>query len=174
MNKTILLYWAPGGNVEKAAKAIYEHMGADMLDMMDLASFDLDRFDDYENFIFGIATVGADIWRDAKGDNHWNDFFVSTENKSFEGKTFAFFGLGDQVLYPDHFVDALGYLKAEVDKRKGSIVGFWPTESYTFTDSEGIAGDKFFGLALDEDQQDNLTPERIKAWTAQIKREMGL
>jgi flavodoxin I len=174
MKKTILLYWAPGGNVEKAARQIQAQIGADKLEMLDVASFNVSRMDAYENFIFGIATIGAEIWRDAKGDNKWNEFFVKTENKDFSNKTFAFYGLGDQVLYPDHFVDALGYLKEEVEKRNGKIVGFWPTEGYTFTDSEGAADGKFFGLALDEDQEDELTPERIKNWTAQISKEMKL
>lgn len=174
MSKTILLYWATGGNVEKAAKEIYAELGADKLEMADLASFDYQRFDEFDNFIFGIATVGAEIWRDTQGDNYWNDFFVELENKSFEGKKFAFYGLGNQVLYPEHYVDALGYLKNEVDKRNGTIVGFWPTEGYSYTDSEGEADGKFFGLALDEDFQKDLTPERIKQWTAQISHEMGL
>jgi len=174
MSKSILLYWAPGGNVEKAAKEIYSQMGAERLELSDLASFDYKRFDEFDNFIFGIATVGAEIWKDTTGDNYWNDFFVSLENKSFKGKQFAFYGLGNQVLYPDHFVDALGYLKEEVEKRGGTIVGFWPTEGYTFTDSEGMADGKFFGLALDEDFQKDMTCQRVKAWTAQVCREMGL
>lgn len=174
MKKTILLYWAPGGNVEKAARHIQEQIGADKLDMLDVASFNTSRIGEFDNFIFGIATIGAEIWRDAKGDNKWNEFFVKNELISFEGKTFAFFGLGDQVLYPDHFVDALGYLKREVEKRNGKIVGSWPTKGYTFTDSEGAEEGMFFGLALDEDQQDDMTPQRIQAWTEQISKEMKL
>ncbi len=174
MSKTILLYWATGGNVEKAAKEIYTELGADKLEMADLASFDYSRFDEFDNFIFGIATVGAEIWRDTQGDNYWNDFFVDLENKSFKGKKFAFYGLGNQVLYPEHYVDALGFLKAEVDKRQGTIFGFWPTQGYSYTDSLGEADGKFFGLALDEDFQKDLTSTRIKQWVAQIRREMGL
>jgi len=174
MKKTILLYWAPGGNVEKAAVAIHQQLGKDKVEMLDVASFDTSNIDNYANFIFGIATIGAEVWRDAKGDNKWNEFFVKTEKLSFAGKTFAFFGLGDQVLYPDHFVDALGYLKEEVEKRDGKIVGMWPTEGYTFTDSEGADDGQFFGLAIDEDQQDDMTPARIEAWVKQLAKEMEL
>ncbi len=52
MSKTILLYWATGGNVEKAAKEIYAELGADKLEMADLASFDYQRFDEFDNFYF--------------------------------------------------------------------------------------------------------------------------
>ena len=44
---------------------------------------------------------------------------------------------------------------------------------YNFTDSDGVEGDKFFGLALDLDQQDELTDERIDKWVNQIKKEAG-
>jgi len=174
MKKNVILYWAPGGNVEKNAKRIHELLVGHDFELMDLASFDTNEVENIQRFIFGIATIGAEIWHDATGDNYWNDFFVKNENVSFEGKQFAFFGLGDQVLYPDHFVDALGYLKEEVEKRNGTIVGQWPVDGYTFTDSEGAADGKFFGLALDEDKQDHLTPERIQKWVAQIKKEMQL
>ncbi|MDD3636145.1 MAG: flavodoxin [Bacteroidales bacterium] len=174
MKKNVILYWAPGGNVEKNAKRIHEFLAGHDFELMDLASFDTNEVENIQRFILGIATIGAEIWHDATGDNHWNDFFVKNENVSFEGKQFAFFGLGDQVLYPDHFVDALGYLKEEVEKRNGTIVGQWPVGGYTFTDSEGMADGKFFGLALDEDKQDHLTPERIQKWVEQLKREMQL
>jgi flavodoxin I len=166
MKKNVILYWAPGGNVEKAAKNIHDLLKDYDFEMIDLVSYDINQINNTQRFILGIATIGAEIWRDAKGDNYWNDFFVKTENMSFKDKQFAFFGLGDQVLYPDHFVDALGYLKEEVEKRNGTIVGRWPVE--------GAADGKFFGLALDEDQQDSLTPERIQKWVAQLKKEMQL
>lgn len=174
MKRNVILYWAPGGNVEKNAKRIHQLLDRHNFDIMDLASFDVNEIKNTQRFIFGIATIGAEIWHDAKGDNQWNDFFVKTEGISFEGKQFAFFGLGDQVLYPDHFVDALGYLKEEVEKRGGNIVGQWPVDGYTFTDSEGFADGRFFGLALDEDQQDHMTPARIEQWVKQLTKEMQL
>jgi flavodoxin I len=174
MKKNVILYWAPGGNVEKNAKLIHKHLAGYDFELMDLARFNTNEVENVQRFIFGIATIGAEVWHDAKGDNHWNEFFVKTENVSFKGKQFAFFGLGDQVLYPDHFVDALGYLKEEVEKRGGTILGQWPVDGYTFTDSEGMADGRFFGLAIDEDQQHHLTPERIEKWVEKLKKEMQL
>lgn len=174
MKKIALLYWAPGGNVEKAAKEIFEQIGSENCFMAHLAAFDMNRLDDYDHFIFGCATIGAEVWQEARANNLWNEFFLKTERKSFIGKKFALFGLGDQVLYPDHFVDSLGYLKEEIEKRRGQLVGFWPTDGYNFTASEGAADGKFFGLALDEDQQDDLSSERIARWVPQIMKEFGL
>lgn len=174
MNKIALMYWAPGGNVEKAANEIYDQFEAEQVFMAHLAGFDMQMIEEFDKFIFGCATIGAEVWQDARANNMWNEFFLKSESDSFAGKQFALFGLGDQVLYPDNFVDSLGLLKNEIEKRGGKLVGQWPTEGYTFIGSEGAAQDKFFGLALDEDQQADMTPKRIAKWVAQVKKEFGL
>jgi len=87
------------------------------------------------------------------------------------GKTIAFYGLGDQILYPSHFVNGLGIFQEEFEKRNAKIVGQWPVEGYDFYDSEGMKEDNFFGLALDEDNQEELTEERLTKWLELIKKE---
>ncbi len=172
MKKTLLLYWAPGGNVELAAKAICEEIGTEKVEMCDVASFDVTRLDDFENFIIGSATVGAEDWRDTRDDNKWNEFFVKTSGFDLSAKKVAAFGLGNQILYPEHFVDSLGYMKEEVEKRNGKLYGLWPSAGYKFTDSEGAADGYFFGLALDHDTQPELTPVRVKAWIEMLSKKM--
>ena len=54
------------------------------------------------------------------------------------------------------------------------IIGEWPIEGYRFTDSDGYDGKMFFGLALDEDRQPELTEDRAKKWTDILKKEAGL
>jgi flavodoxin I len=86
----------------------------------------------------------------------------------------AIFGLGDQVLYPDHFVDSMQIIKKEFDLIGANLVGRWPVEGYYHTNSEAIEDGKFIGLALDEDQQPELTDQRIDKWVMQIVNESGL
>lgn len=172
MKRTLLLYWAPGGSVELSAKAICEEIGTEKVEISDVASFDLSKLNEYENFIIGGATVGADDWHDTRDDNKWNEFFVKTKSFDLTTKKVAAFGLGNQILYPEHFVDSLGYLKDEVEKRNGKLIGLWPTEGYDFTDSEGASHTHFFGLALDHDNEPDLTLPRIKKWVAQLSNEM--
>ena len=74
-------------------------------------------------------------------------------------------------VYPHHFVDGLGVFNEEFAKRDAFVVGKWPVEGYNFYDSDGVENDRFFGLALDEDQQPELTHERIEKWLGQIKKE---
>ena len=94
----------------------------------------------------------------------------------FAGKTVALYGLGDQFGYGDFFLDAMGMLHDVIVKNGASIVGHWPTEGYEFDASKAkIPGeDMFVGLALDEDQQAELTKARLDAWCAQVHREFGL
>ena len=51
----------------------------------------------------------------------------------------------------------------------GKLVGKWSTEGYEFDESLGCVDGEFLGLAIDYDNQDDLTEERIEAWVEQIK-----
>jgi len=68
----------------------------------------------------------------------------------------------------------MGMLEEKISELGGETVGYWSTEGYDFSDSKALRDDKFVGLALDEDNQSELTEERIKAWVAQLKPEFGL
>lgn len=174
MKRVVLLFWGKGGNVERAAEKVYAMFDKDQIDMIDVASFDVSTIANYDLVILGGSTIGAEIWTDVKDDNEWSRFFVAVEKVDLKGKYAAFFGLGDQVLYPDHYVDALGVFKEEMEMTKATIIGEWPIEGYRFTDSDGYDGKMFFGLALDEDRQPELTEERARKWTDILKKEAGL
>ena len=174
MKKVLLLFWGKGGNVERAADKVYEMFPPKQIDKFDVVSFDMSTIDDYHLIILGGSTIGAEIWTDVKDDNEWSRFFSAVGEHDLTGKYVAFFGLGDQVLYPDHYVDALGIFKEEMVKEGVNHIGEWSIEGYRFTDSDGYDGKKFFGLALDEDRQEELTGERAKAWSDQLKKEAGL
>ena len=173
MKKTVLLFWGKKGNVERAARKIYSRFSPATIDIFDVVSFDVSKIKDYGLLILGGSTIGAENWVDTKDDNEWNRFFVKIEDYDLSNTKVAAFGLGDQVLYPGHFVDGLAVFKEEMEKTGAKIIGYWPTAGYDFTDSDGVEGDKFFGLALDLDQQDELTDERIDKWVNQIKKEAG-
>ena len=174
MKKVVLLFWGKGGNVERAANKVYAMFNEDQIDMFDVASFDISTITQYDLVILGGSTIGAEVWTDVKDDNEWSRFFLAVEKVDLKGKYAAFFGLGDQVLYPDHYVDALGVFKEEMEITGATIIGEWPIEGYRFTDSDGYDGKMFFGLALDEDRQVELTEERVRTWTDILKKEVGL
>ena len=96
------------------------------------------------------------------------------DDLDLSGKKVAVFGLGDQEAYPDTFVDGLGILANKVKERGGQLVGSWPLEGYEFNASLAVESDRFVGLVIDVDNQDDLTEERVKTWVNQIKGEFGL
>jgi flavodoxin I len=68
----------------------------------------------------------------------------------------------------------MGMLEEKISELGGETVGYWPPDGYNFNESKAVRNGKLVGLALDEDNQSDLTDERIKAWVAQLKREFGL
>ena len=87
-------------------------------------------------------------------------------------RTVAVFGLGDQENWGRYFVDAMGALARKALACGATMAGKWPTSGYHFEQSQGLAeADYFYGLALDEDQQPELTAERISAWINQLSAE---
>ncbi len=173
MKKIVLLYWGKGGNVERTARKVYSMFNPATIDIFDVVSFDHNTLENYELMILGHSTIGAEAWQDAKADNEWNGFFRKVESKGSCNIIAASFGLGDKVLYPDHFVDALGIYKDEMDKLNINIIGRWPSAGYKFTDSAGEKDGFFYGLALDVDNEPDLSEERIKLWTDEIKKEVN-
>ncbi|ACS93566.1 flavodoxin-1 [Teredinibacter turnerae T7901] len=98
------------------------------------------------------------------------------DDLDFSGKTIALYGLGDQVGYPEWFLDALGYLYHKLNGQGAKIVGFWPADGYEFEQSKALLEDSqlFVGLALDEETEFDKSAERIATWCRQIRSEFGL
>ncbi len=174
MKKIVLLYWGKGGNVERTANKVHSMFAPETIDIFDVVSFDVNNINNYDLMILGHSTIGAEDWKDAKADNEWNAFFRKLDALDNKKIIAASFGLGDQILYPDHFVDSLGIYQEEMDGMSINTIGAWPTKGYKYTDSDGEKDGMFFGLALDVDNEPDLTIERIKQWTGNIKKEIGL
>ena len=83
--------------------------------------------------------------------------------------------MGDQNGYPDNFVDGIGILAEVVKKNGGEIFGYWKNEGYNFDLSRGlVTEDLFYGLVIDEDNQQSQTVNRIEKWVRQIKKELKI
>lgn len=174
MKRIGLFYWPKKGNVESCANRIVKKFKAEDIDVFSIEQIDAVDFEKYSLVIVGCSTVGAEVWQGANDNNLWFDFFTRFSEKSLKGKPVAIFGLGDQVLYPDHFVDGMMLIKNEFDRVGAKLIGKWPTDGYDFTHSDSVENGVFVGLALDEDHQDELTDDRIDVWVNQLKEEAYL
>lgn len=166
-----LFFGSDEGNTESVAYRIQQRLGVDVVDIFDIADVTQLEFGEYDRIILGIST-----WDFGQIQSDWEEFWQDIEQVSFAGKTVAFFGLGDQFGYGDFFLDAMGMLHDVVIANGANIIGHWPTVGYEFDASKAqIPGeDLFVGLALDEDQQSELTKERLDRWCAQIHTAFGL
>jgi hypothetical protein len=48
------------------------------------------------------------------------------------------------------------------------MIGAWDTEGYNFKKSKAIVDDRFVGLALDQENQKDLTPARLETWLTML------
>ena len=170
MKKTALIYWPKKGNVENTAAKIAAYFDKDTIDVLTISKVEVSKLADYDLIIIGGSTIGADNWEDAH-TTKWYKFFEDLKSIKLTGRKAAIYGLGDQVLYPEHFVDGMAIIRDEFKAAGADIIGAWPVEGYEHTDSRSQEGDHFIGLALDDDQQPELSNDRIDKWVAKLKAE---
>merc|ERR1711990_316584 len=143
--------------------------GLEAVDIGDLDGAGVAAFD---GLIIGAPTwhTGADTERSGTA---WDDFlYGDLAGIDLAGKKVAVFGVGDQGGYADNFCDAMDELATCFKDRGAEIIGSWSTDGYDHEESKSVIdGDKFVGLACDEDNQPEMSEDRVKAWVDQIKGE---
>ena len=128
-----------------------------------------------EDFLkFELLILGLSTWYDGDLQSDWEVYFDKFKSIDFSGKTIALFGLGDQINYGEYYIDGVGMLAKVVLENGGNIIGNWSTEGYEHTESKAeIDENTFYGLALDEDNEDYKTEDRIAAWVDKVLEELG-
>lgn len=170
MEKIGLFYGSDTGNTESIALKIREKISVENVYIIDMYDAKVEDFATYDKIILGLST-----WHDGQLQSDWDTFYDQFKEVDFSGKTVALFGLGDQFVYCDYFIDGVGIIAEIVLNNGGKIVGKWPTKGYEHTESKAeITEGEFIGLALDEDNQFDQTEERLEQWVAQIKKEFPL
>lgn len=124
---------------------------------------------DYDNLIVGCPT-----WNVGKLQEDWEVAYSRLDDLDLTGKKIAVFGLGDQYDYPENFCDAIGILGRKFIDQGAELVGFTSTDGYEFSYSRGVEDGRFMGLALDEMNESERTPERLTDWVWQLVDEFDL
>ncbi len=166
-----LFYGSTTCYTEIAGEKIRERLGAQRVDIFNVADEPLVTAGFYDCLIFGIPT-----WDYGELQEDWEDVWLELNDLDLTGKTAAVYGLGDQIGYPEWFQDALGYLHDKLLERGARMVGYWPSAGYQFEASKALTpnGEHFVGLALDEENEFDVTDARIAAWCAQLLAAFGL
>lgn len=165
-----LFYGSDTGVTESIAKTIRDILGADAVDLYDVYDIEGDEMLKYNRLILGLST-----WHDGQLQSAWDGFYNRFKQLDLSGKTVAVYGLGDQYGYSTYYCDGVGIIAKLAQQNGATIIGHWSTEGYEHDDSKAMIDDNtFIGLCLDEDNQADLTDERVKKWTKQIISEFGL
>lgn len=160
-----IFYGSSGGVTEDIAKLIKKELNI-QADLIDISDATADNFDKYSGLILGTST-----WGDGDLQDDWDDFFEEFKNIDLTGKSVALFGVGDQDSYPDTFLNGLGTLYAQTTKNGATVIGNdYSTQGYDFDESTACVDDKFVGLAIDEDNQSELTKQRVSKWSENIRK----
>jgi len=170
MSKTALFYSPEGGNVNRVANKLGEMIGNDKVDIIPVKEVESEDLYKYNKIILVGSTVGADHWNNEIVVNEWTGFFTKIMEISFKEKKVAIVGLGNSVLYPSHFADGMADLNKRIKKQNGEVLGKVDAKDYNFTDSEAVNDDGLFcGLPIDEDNEAELTTERLEKWISILK-----
>lgn len=154
-----------------AGEKIRQTLGEAQVDVFNITTTPIIEAEFYSHIIMGIPT-----WDYGELQEDWEDIWDDIDQVSWQGKNVALFGLGDQVGYPEWFLDAMGYLHAKVASQGANMCGYWPNEGYEFEASKALINNEqqFVGLALDDENEFDLSDERIQRWCQQILREFKL
>ena len=162
-----LYYGSSTCYTEMAAEKIQQILGTNTVDLHNVATNGLTGIEDYRQLILGIPT-----WDYGELQEDWETVWDQLDTINFRGKTVALYGLGDQIGYPEWFLDAMGYLHNKVLLQGAEIIGHWPNKGYRFTESQALTSDKshFVGLALDDENDFELSDERLEHWCNQLRQ----
>lgn len=157
------------GNTQRIAEYVAEETGAPCVDVGDAAPSDLSDGD-------GPLLVGAPTWNTGaeqrRSSTPWDDFlYDSLPGLDLKGRRVAVFGCGDQESYMDYYCDAAGELYDRFEEAGCALFGSTSTDGYNHVESKAMRNGRFVGLMCDEDNQNDLSRERVAKWVAQLKEE---
>lgn len=155
-----VIYGSDAGATKAVASRIARKIQGKAIDITAASAAD---FENCDLLILGAPTYGTG---DLQSD--WEAHIDTLKAANLKNKKVALFGTGDQVNYPESFVDAMGILYDHVVDQGGIVVGFTETDGYDYSASTAERDGKFVGLALDQDNQSSKTDKRITAWITQL------
>lgn len=157
--KTGIFYGSTTGTTESIASKVGTLLGADVMQVAEI-----DKVENYDFVIFATSTWGMGDLQD-----DWIGALDTLVTKNLSGKKVGFIGVGDQASFGDTFVDGIGIIYEEIKDKGITLVGKTSVDGYSFSSSKAVDGDEFIGLVIDENNQSELTDERINAWVEKVK-----
>ncbi len=118
-----LFYGSSTCYTEIVADKLRQRLGDSLVEVHNIADEPLAKAELYPYIIMGIPT-----WDYGELQEDWEEIWDEIDDVDFTGRKVALYGLGDQVGYPEWFLDALGFLHHKLSKLGAIMVGYWPNE----------------------------------------------
>jgi len=166
--RAVGLFWGTqSGKTEDVAGQIASAAGVEAQDASEASVADMTG---YDGLIVGLPTwnTGAD---EQRSGTVWDDYLEEIKAADFCGKPVAVFGTGDSVSYGDNYCDGIEELHNTFEAAGAKMLGYVSAEGYQHEESKSVRDGKFLGLPLDQDNEDDMTEDRVKAWVEQLKGE---
>ncbi|MFY9989804.1 MAG: flavodoxin FldA [Rhodoplanes sp.] len=155
-----IIYGSDGGCTRNIANKIAKKISGKAIDITDAEPTDMENC--------SLLILGCPTYADGELQNDWSVNLGKLEEAQIANKRVAIFGTGDQVSFPESFVDAIGILHDIVASKGADVIGYTDPAGYDFTKSAALRDGKFVGLAIDEDNQSSETEARVTAWLSQL------
>lgn len=172
MKKTGIFYGPTGGATEKVARMVLDELDDIDVDLLPIKDLTAAFINHYEVIFLGCSTLGAETWNGNHASSDWDRFRPEIDKLDVTNKTFILFGTGNQVSYPNNFVDAMGIIGKKLLAKGADIIGKCDVNGYQFEESEAIVDGQFIGLPIDENNESDMTKERITQWVKAIKEQI--
>ena len=164
-----IFYGSSTGYTKKIAERIKAYLEPGLIEIYDVKYAKKQYIEKYDNIILGSSTWGKGILQ-----TDFERFLYNVLKFSdLRNKKIAIFGTGDSITYPESFVDAIGIIFEALKGKGVKFVGEFPTNGYQFKSSLSIFGDKFVGLPLDNDSEEEQNKLRIAIWADILKTNMN-
>lgn len=160
MSTVSIIFGSTMGGTEGVAEQIATAFGVTAVNVASatVADFDTD-----------LVILGSSTWGFGDLQDDWDSQIGMLDSIDLTGKKVAVFGTGDQEGFADSFANALGTLADKAIERGATLIGTIATDGYTFGESTAVRDDKFCGLPIDDNNQSELTADRIATWVEQLK-----
>lgn len=168
MTKVGIFFGTDTGNTRRIAKNIADVLTpAIAAKPVNIRNASVSSLLDYDALILGTPTYGEGQLPGLTTGNateSWEEFLPRMAGLNLSGKKVAIYGLGNQKGYPGEFVDAMFYLYEQCKQCGATMIGAWDIAGYNFKASKAVVDGHFIGLALDQENQKDLTSERLNKW----------
>ncbi|NEQ46427.1 MAG: flavodoxin FldA [Leptolyngbya sp. SIOISBB] len=176
MSKIAWFWGTQTKNTKIIAEPIHQHLGSEsIVTLYGMADANWDDFAAFDCLIVGCPTGNT-----GERQSDWDAVSDALDESDalpeidLSGNRVADFGASDQIDDADNFQDVMGLLAGRSTALGGETLGCWWLDGDDFAASKAMRAGEYVGLAMDKDNQAELTTERIAAWTAPLETALGL